>query len=233
MLTISWDTAETTLEEDGTISEGLTFHLLAFDAVTSENHESTSTLTEHAVEEGSPLSDHKRINPRRLSIQAEVTNTPLGPPPPTGPALGQISGAVQKLEALDANVLVFDEPFDRIAAVFEEVHRLHEDSTPVTVSTRLKTYTDVQIVGVSNPRETADGEAVRFAIELQAIRIARTRRVGVQPREPRGRRTVNAGGQEPESPERTQRQSTARAVQERREGGESWGDAISGTLFGS
>lgn len=239
MLTISWGTQSTEEDEEGNLRTSFVEHILQFDCVTRETHEGTSVLTEHAVEDGSPLSDHKRADPRRISIEAIVTNTPLSFPPPWGDTSSTIGARVRKVADVEANVLVFDAEFDRIQEVFEALDRLRVEAVPLTVATRLRTYEDVQIVNIQNPRESSDGDSLRFVVDIQEVRIAETRTVAApEAREPRGRSRRNRGGQEAEDVQ-NRRESTLSQLRdeynERRANGESAFDAAmnaAGSVFG-
>lgn len=233
MLTISWSDQSVTEGSDGNFQSNLTVSLLQFDCVTTETHESTSVLTEHAVESGAPLTDHKRNNPDRITIEAVVTNTPLESPPPFG-RFATVGSRFRKVSEIDANVLVFDSEFDRTRDVFNAIKRLKNEAIPLTVETAIETYENAQIVAFSNPRESADGDSLRFAIEIQQIRIAETRTVASpQPREPRGSSRRNRGGQDGESSEERQESTLSEArdnYNERRENGESTLDAALGSI---
>lgn len=253
MLSISWTTAEEGVffpedpeGENGVSEEGIaelvfTENVLQFDCVTSETHEGISELTEHAVETGAPISDHKREKPRRLTIEALVTNTPLAAPPPSGYDDGTRVTAEVQAEGEDAagegqqaraQVVVFSAPFDRMGDVFETLDRLRRDAVFVTITTRVRTYESVQIVSVTAPREAEDGDSLRFGIECQEVRIAETRSIDTPaPREPRGGTPRERGARE--GTEETERSTLAAARDEyetRRAAGDSRTDAAMGTL---
>lgn len=226
MLRISWNTQTFAAGETGDLETRSYEHTLVFDAVTAETHEGTSVLTEHAVEEGAPLSDHKRVNPDRLTVEAIVTNTPLDAPPPSGYGNTSVQASVG-----EGNVVVFSATFDRIADVLFTLRRLRTEATPVTVSTAHHTYDNVQVVNVTNPREPGDGDAIRVNIDLQQVRVAQSRTVDTpQPREPRGAQTRDRGGQE--TSDETRRVSTLATMRDeydrRRAAGESRTDAALG-----
>lgn len=197
-LAISWSTQSTALGDDGDLEARATEHLLVFDAVTSVTVEGASVLTEHAVESGSPISDHKRANPRRVSIEAIVSNTPIDRPPASGYGdAGDVTTSTTKPDDGSGNVLTYSADFDRIADVIVTLDRLRLEATGVTISTGRRTFEAIQIVFVSEPRETEDGTSQRFSIECQEIRVAQSRTVDApRPREPRGARERERGGQE-------------------------------------
>lgn len=234
MLAIAWDTEVLGVDENGDLTAAASIHLLQFDCVTSEKHEGTNTITEHTVESGSPLTDHSRANPRRLSIEAIVTQTPLDAPPLSGTGdSNNVTASIQQETTAKANVITFSQPFDRIHDVIAALDSLRIDAVPVTISTKHRTYDEVLIQGVTEPREVDDGDSLRFSIEIQEIRIAESRTVdSPRPRESRGASTTDRGGQE--ATDATRESSTlARArdaYDERRARGEDRSTAAMGAL---
>jgi len=232
MLSISWDTEGTDLDPDsGDLIGTLTIHVLEFDCVTSETHEGASMATEHTVESGVPLTDHVRPLPRRLTLEAIVTNTPLDAPPSSGNSGSQVTATTQTVDEVKANVLVFSAPFDRIADVIAAIDAIRLGAKAVTVSTAHRTYDSVILLRVTEPREVDDGDSLRFTIEIQEIRVAESRTVdSPRPREPRSAATTDRGGQE--ATDQTRESSTvARARDEydrRRAAGESRTEAAMG-----
>jgi hypothetical protein len=122
VLTISWSTQSETRDAAGELSATGQEHTLRFDCITSESHEGTSVLTEHTVESGAPISDHKRANPRRISIEAIVSNTPLDAPPPSGYGQTTIQTSLSTDQG-KPSVTVFSAPFDRIGDVLATLDR--------------------------------------------------------------------------------------------------------------
>jgi hypothetical protein len=194
-LTISWNSAEETAAGEAITTTSVE-HVLAFDAVTTETHETGSTLTEHAVESGAPISDHKRPNQRKITIEAIVTNTPIGTPPLSGFGPSPVDFSERKSEAAGATVRVFTARFDRMTDALDTLDLLATTAITVTISTRVRTYEACQIVSVSAPRSAEDGDSLRFTIEARQVRIAEALRVDVpRPREPRGQDRASAGTQ--------------------------------------
>lgn len=196
-LQIGWETEQRLFDDNGEASTEIAFHVLEFDCVTTETHEATSVLTEHAVESGAPVSDHKRANPDRISIEAVVTNTPLDAPPPSGFASSNVTVRVTRNS--NASVIEFSEQFDRVQDVIDTLDRLRLEAIPITLSTRWRTYEHVQIVSVVRPREYTDGDSARFSIDLVSVRTAFAQEIDAPlPREPRGNPRRDRGSREGE-----------------------------------
>lgn len=194
-LRISWEDVEET-EGEADLNFTITEHVLEFDAVTKESHESSSEVTQHTVESGEAISDHKRANPRTIQIDAFVTNTPLDAPPPSGPRGGSVTTRTQD------NVTVFSQEFDRVSDVWETLLELQRGSFDLTVTTRYQVYENVQLVKVSTPRDTAE-DSVMFSLSLQEVFRASSELVDDPvPREPRARRNreTNNAPEESDAP---------------------------------
>ena len=54
---------------------------IEFDATVQEGHSSTVSVTEHALEDGTLVSDHVRTQPDLLTLEVSITNTPVRFPP--------------------------------------------------------------------------------------------------------------------------------------------------------
>lgn len=196
-LQVSWDTEQTQFDQSGISITDSVFHVLEFDCVTAETHESTSVITEHAVESGAPVADHKRANPDRISIEVVVTNTPLDAPPPSGFASSNVG---VRTSQNGARVREFSTEFDRVQDVIDTLDRLRLEAVPITLATRWRTYDNVQVLSVVRPRDATDGDSARFTIDLVSVRTAFAREVDAPiPREPRGVPRRDRGTREPET----------------------------------
>jgi len=194
-LLISWSSDSGEFDGDEFVVSSVQ-HVLAFDCVTTETHEASSEITEHAVERGAALSDHKKVKQRRISIEVVVTNTPLGAPPESGFGASPVSFASRKSPNANAVVRVYSGAFDRMTDVHDTLVTLAESPIECTISTRTRVYESAQIIGCTAPRTSDDGDSIRFVISAVEIRIAESRRVDLPtPREPRGRATRDAGTQ--------------------------------------
>ncbi len=232
MLSISWATESESIDLDSpdVFVLSLTEHLLEFDCVTTEAHEWTAELSEHALEDGATIADHKRINPKRITIECLVTNTPLDQPPNSGYGR-ESSTIVARIGSEGAQVLQFETEFDRIADVTNTLERLLNESTAVTVSTRIKTYDSCQIIGVTAPRKSEDGDSISFNITIVEFRIAVSRETSdLLPREPRGSDTPDRGSREAgeERPRRSAMAEASEAYDRRRAEGETPFEAAMG-----
>lgn len=232
-LAIQWST-ETVNETGGAFVSSFSEHSLRFDAVTKEVHDMTSVVTEHAVEGAAAISDHKRPDPRRLSLEVTVTNTPTGDVLPSGYEDFRPPTTVEG-SAGGVAVLQYSSTFDRVSDVFQTLKRLVSEPTLLTViaETGLEVYENMTIVNVSAPRESGDGASITFSIDFIEVRLAEARLVDApEPREVRGSRAQNSGTQETEDAEESEQvnQSILSDYNERVESGQSRREAMAGAL---
>jgi hypothetical protein len=121
---------------------------LELDASLSEEHTSDAEVTEHPVEVGADISDHKRKKPLQVKITGLVTNTPLK-------FLNFNSG--------DAAVTAWD-----------LLQELQKGSALITVITTLKTYDNMAIISLSAPRDVKRGHSLEFTATMREIFTAKS-----------------------------------------------------------
>lgn len=171
------------------------------DLVVSETHESTVTVTKHPVEKGADVTDHVRIEPKTLSLEVFVTNTPITRDtiqgrgdtstleiefPRIHTALGDaIDDAFGAPPPTKIQVLTFPDLFDRVREIQDQLITHQEAAHLWTVVTASRTYEDMVIAKVSLPRDTPGGAT--FHIDLESIRTVSTQTVTApKPAEKRG-----------------------------------------------
>jgi hypothetical protein len=201
MTAIVWQSSTVTYDDSGEGTLGITEHILEFDCVLREVHESSSVITDHAVESGAAISDHKRPNPRKVHLTGEITDHPAGDPPLSGTGGTQIRSALTRIELADAQVMKFETAFFRAREVFGVLQNLSLDDVSVTVENEMDTYENMQIESANLSRDAGLGGTLNVEIVLREIRIAETRTGEPQPMEARGQREQDRGGQEGEEVE--------------------------------
>jgi hypothetical protein len=191
--------------------------IVYFDLTLSEVYEETSEITSHPVETGVNVVDHVRPNPLTVSLQGYVTNTPLErdifqdrglegtvsvsiptytpPPEPTpGSAFRALGQDLSPSPPPQPTILTFDQPFDRILEVQQQLTRLRLAATLLRLISSTLEYTDLVISRVGLPRDEPGGAS--FEIDLVQIRVIQTATVEApKPVEPRGSPKVQKGAQ--------------------------------------
>jgi hypothetical protein len=136
-----------------------------FDVALSEVHEWTNDVTTSPVEEGSPIADHIRPLPDRLTIKGMITNATLA---------SDVSSIISSKTQIDG-----DGAINRTQTAFDFLRKMKEDRLTVTVYTKYNVYPDMALKSVTIPRDTGLGEAIQFTAEFEHIRIVSTQTTDV------------------------------------------------------
>lgn len=196
--------------------------VLSFDAVMSETYEESSTLTDFPVESGANITDHIRDQPKKISFEVLVTDTPhvadnrvnpdAGPRGalvsvpldiPAAPTQRNFLGLARlALGALglrgkkdsSATLLKFTSEFSAISDTLEVLSKLRKEGRLIDVVSRDWFAEGMVIESISKPRRADDGMSSTFNVNLKQIRIVETRQtVAAVPAEPRAKGKVDAG----------------------------------------
>lgn len=150
--------------------------VVTIDATMDETHDLANTVTDHPVEEGSPISDHSRPEPDRVTLRCFISNTPLS----TEQQQRAIQEGVFKFQTTAARAVEIGAVDGRGAQAFAALKKLRDEGTLVKVVTTLKTYAVSSSEGMivehlTVPRTLQDYDGLAFTIVLKQIRIVRNR----------------------------------------------------------
>ena len=206
-------------------SAGGAIVFIEFDGTEREQHDAAVHITDHPVEKGVDITDHVRVEPEHLTIDALLTNHPIRVPKtnidganggtrgaeltiptkgalPIGvPILGAVlagAGVLDGTMIVKANVLQFDGQFDRLRSVYQELLFLQASATLVAVSTSLREYDSMIIESLSAPRTPESGSAMAVTIVLRRLRFAETKTVAA-PAAPVNSKKVSKGRTPPKA----------------------------------
>lgn len=183
------------------ISSDAILHSVEFDLLLDEQHSLEAEVTQHTVEDGSTISDHIRLLPRKGSLTGFVTNHPftVGYNGGLAPNISQkiaasqkkdfVSGFVQdigtsysqigrllgqedSLKFTESDFLESPERKDRVSTVWSAFKKLMETKSTCVIQTGLERYMDVVITKVSTERDKDTGDAGKFRVEFQEIKFA-------------------------------------------------------------
>lgn len=127
---------------------------LALDASLEETHELSARVTSNPVESGASVTDHVSIEPKRLTIQGFITDSPVQLFSGIPELLDQSSGSLRTSTALNQLQLLFTE------------------RQPFSVVTGLQSYENMILQRLTIPRNRETGQALRFTAELIEVRFA-------------------------------------------------------------
>jgi len=134
---------------------------IQLDAVISESHVNEVSLTSNPVELGADITDHAVIQPKKVNVLAQVSDTPLGVA-----ALGQIVDLVSGLfgTSTAGNIT-------RSNAAYNAMLKLQDAREPIELQTRLKLYTNMVITNISVQQDKNTSRIVSMNISLQEVLI--------------------------------------------------------------
>lgn len=137
---------------------------LQLDALISEQTSLSNGVTQYAVEEGAPVSDHISSEAEKLTIEGVVTGASV--------SLFGVHGRSKMIEAKEA------------------LRVINEQRQPITVVTGLDVYPEFAMESCDISRNADDGEKLHISISLTKIRKAKTREADIPP----GKVRQNAAG---------------------------------------
>jgi hypothetical protein len=124
---------------------------IIFDAVPSEEHILENVVPENPLEDGSYVNDHIANLPKKLSLDAIISDTPIDPIDPTYGRLDSGKGHSKD--------------------VYERLEDFRSQKEPMTVVTGLKVYTNMVIRSINSVRDNT-GYKISLRIELSQLKIA-------------------------------------------------------------
>ena len=138
---------------------------IELDAVISESHTSEVRVTRNPIELGADITDHSVVEPKRIQIIAQVSDTPLGVA-----AIGQIIDNITGLFGSSTS-----ENVTRSNAAYNAMIQLQESREPVDIQTKLKLYRNMIITNVSVTQDKDTSRIVLMNISAEEVRIVQTK----------------------------------------------------------
>ena len=158
--------------------EGFGLEELKFDLLIDESHSLDFDIPEHAVENGSSISDHVCERLRSVQITGLFTNHPIG-----GKKNGYVNEDGTVNEEPDEVIVDGAEGRGNIAlANFEKLKEIARRRKPVRLVTSLEVYEEMVFDSIPYSRGPEDGESIKFTAKLREVRTAKVstvRRDGV------------------------------------------------------
>lgn len=120
---------------------------VVLDATVSEEHSINIQTTEHPVERGFAITDHRRVQPKVIKLSGIISNYPV--------KLFASAGGAR----------------NEVAAAWNVFNQLKDSGDLVTVSTSLATYENMMITDVSVPRDAKRGNSLELTVTCKELRI--------------------------------------------------------------
>jgi len=158
--------------------EGFGLDELKFDLLIDESHSLDFDIPEHAVENGSSISDHVCERLRSVQITGFFTNHPIG-----GTQSGYVNedGTVNE-EPDEVNVEGVEGRGNIALEKFEKLKEIARSRKPVRLVTSLEVYEEMLFESIPYSRGPEDGESIKFTAKLREVKTAKVstvRRDGV------------------------------------------------------
>lgn len=156
---------------------------LEIDATVREEHTSDIVLTDHPVEKGVDITDHKRILPKQITIDGVISGDPIH---------------------LDGPVDFTGRPVD----AWETLQKLQADTSLIDVVTSLRTYEQMAITSLKCTRDADTGNVLNFTAVMRQVFTATSETV-VAPATARPKKT-NLGKKQPAAATDAEKRSLAK-----------------------
>ena len=122
---------------------------ITIDACVTESHSLTNTLTDNPVEQGAPITDHSRPEPRKITLDCVVSNTPL----------------------VGNNGDGYNYAFN----AWQQFVTLWQQPQLVTVSTIRDYYPSMGIESVTSTVDAKTSQILKFTVALKQVRVVQNK----------------------------------------------------------
>ena len=196
---------------------------LHFDVVMTEDHERTTEVTEHSVEQGVAIVDHVRPNVNKLRLEVFISNTPIYNADfqlnsevidvDAGGEHSFLAGGTSALfdrglqavglqakfpTQIAVQVLTSDGPVDYVQNAYNKMTELRDTATLLSVATPRQFYSNMILETINMHRDAQTGTSATFSLEFRQIRIVSSNIVDAPlPSVPRAVPTIDKGKLDP------------------------------------
>ena len=141
------------------------------DAVLTETHNNAVRTTTNPVELGADITDHAIIEPKKITITAQVSDTPLGLA-----AFGEIVDSITGFFGSST-----EQNITRSVAAYNAIVDLMEKREPIEVQTKLKLYRDMLVTELSTSQDKDTSRVALMNISLTEVLITESEIVKLDP----------------------------------------------------
>jgi poly-gamma-glutamate capsule biosynthesis protein CapA/YwtB (metallophosphatase superfamily) len=189
MITLYWERRETSRQPTGGDEMRTVVGSLELDVLSSEDLSATSTLTEHPVDSGAPISDH--VVPAGEVLSLEVKHS-------QSPAHLRTEGAARR-ESGEATVITVDPEVDRVGEALDALRTLVREGLEVDVEGLRRDVEGWVLTELATPRDVDTADLLTASLTLREVRKATIQEIDrPAPRVERGRRNTDRGRQAPQ-----------------------------------
>ena len=136
--------------------------LLSFewDCTISEAHEQTGTATQWPVEDGSDISDHIDLDPKRISMDGFISDTPIKP--------------MESFPLSDGNSIT------RKQQAWDALTTIHRLKLLCTVSTDTELYESMAITSLSTDKTRQKHGGLWASVQMKEVRLVQSQEVRIK-----------------------------------------------------
>lgn len=182
---------------------------IQLDGILIESHSNRVKLSRNPVEIGADVTDHAIVEPKKVSVTAAITDTPLGLA-----ALGQIVDLVTGLFGTSTSSNI-----TRSKAAYNALVQLQEQREPITLQTKLKLYEGMVITDINTSQDKDSSRSVELVIVFEELILTETDIVTLDPDflldgspKEQGSPSENKGRVDPVTPNETINKSVLKAI---------------------
>lgn len=147
------------------------------DATVTENHEASARVTSNPIESGSNVADHVILEPRKLSLDCVVSESPIrieqsligAAAGAIGGALGGLAGSLATTGIAVLGSALLGQETNRSRTTYQKLLELRNRRQPIQVVTGLETYGSMIITSVGIPRDNKTGRSLRFSLSFEEV----------------------------------------------------------------
>ncbi len=136
--------------------------IIECDVLLSQNLSLSKNVTQYAVEEGKPVTDSIRKQPKRLEIQVFHSSAPV---------ISVFSSEFIE-SVVDNGVDGLFGASNRLQEFYNLMKQLWERDDVVTVATRFETFENMAVSDIQQGRTPEDGDALIFSVTFQEVNKA-------------------------------------------------------------
>lgn len=159
------------------ISCDATIDFVNVDVSMTEDHERTAELTDHPVETGANVTDHRRIGPRSFKMRGVVSDTPSEVSTQDRQHFERVAQAVMRRSRALGPEEVVAQPTTRAKDAYAVLETLFESHDLLTVLTDLREYKSVHMTSLTVHRDGQTGRALDFQASFREVLLANSERV--------------------------------------------------------
>lgn len=145
-------------------------------------YERAAEVTEHPVENGSPISDHVKTTNGTFSVEGIISNSPVRVPTTQTRGLARAPGNVELRvagETVRMTLQRWSGPFDRKRECNDLLVALVTGRFAVTLTTPLELLEDLIVTRFKVDEDQNSGNALKLTLDFKQLRIVGTARAAV------------------------------------------------------